>query len=252
VTAWDNDNDFTGDEAQTVKSFTIKKSSYLTNKIRMIANKQPAKNITLLIQRQGITKNEIKKTDENGEFTLAGLNGEKIDFWQDSDSSKIFSVKIKKDQNNLKFELKSEPIKQKLTLNITVLDKSIIKNPFKLKFDAYVIPKPDKIIKFSEETVSQLSNVFKYETIIDSKQITDALSGNKAKITVNTFFKKQNGVLYQNGNYSWAYLITVQGNDKISVEGNSQRFGMVNFPIEAVNAPEITLNAEDSGIDELK
>ncbi len=252
VTAWNIDNDSPGDEVHSVKSFTIKKSFYLTNNIRMIANGQPARNITLLIQRQGVSKNEIKKTDDNGEFLLAGLNGEKIDFWQDTDSSKIFSVKIKKDRNNLKFELKSEPIKQKLTLNITVLDKSIIKNPFKLKFDAYIIPKPDKIIKFSEETVSQLSNVFKYETIIDSKQIADALSGNKAKITVNTFFKKQNGVLYQNVNYSWAYIVTVQGNDKISVEGNSQRFGIVNFPIEAVNAPEITLNAEDSGIEDLK
>ncbi|GEM_PF-3061596 len=252
VTAWHNDINWPGHESQSVKSFTINKSFYLTNMITIIENKLPAKNITLLIQRQGISKNEIKKTDDNGEFYLTGLNGEKIEFWQDSDSTKIFSVTIKKDQDNLKFELKSAPIEPKLTLNFTILDKSILKTPFQLKFTAYVIPKPDKIIKFSEETADQLKNAFKYETTIDSKQITDALTGNKAKITVNTFFNKQSGLLYQNGNYSWAYHVTVLGNDNVSVEGNSQRFGMVNFPIEAVNAPEIALNAEDTGIEELK
>ncbi len=252
VNAWDNDNDFTGDELQSTKTFTIKKSSYYTNKIVLTVNKIPAKNITLLIQRQGISKNEIKKTDNNGEFYLSGLNGEKVEFWQDSDSTKIYSVKIKNAQDNLKFELKSEPIKPKLTLNITVLEKNIVKTPFKMKFVAYVIPKSDKIIKFSEDTVDQLENVLKYEAIIDSKQITSVLAGNKAKITINTFFRNKNDSLYQSGNYAWAYHVTIEGNDAISVDGNSERFGMVNFPIEAVNAPEIMLNSEDSGVDDLK
>lgn len=252
LNAWDNDNDYTGDEAQSTVSFTIKKSFYLTNKVKMIANQAPAKNITLLIQRQGIAKNEIKKTDANGEFTVSGLNGEKIDFWQDTDSTKVFTFRIQKDKNDLTFELKSDPIKPKLTLNFTVLDKSIMSSPFKVKFTAYVIPKPDKIIKYTEETAAQISNVYKYETFIDSKQISAALSGNKAKVTVNIFFKKENGVLYQSGNYAWAYSVSIPGNDNVSVDGSSERFGMVNFPIEAVNAPEVTLNTEDAKTDDYK